>query len=272
MHPPIKYPGAKWSCAEWIVSHFPAHSFYLEPFFGSGAVYFCKSPSRHETINDIDRQVVNFFKVCRDNPEALARAINLTPFARDEYEAVQEDRAGQEIKLTGKPVEDARRFVVRCSQSFGSKLADRAGWKNTKHSPGPINTTIWNRIPATIFDVAERLKYAQIENTDAIELIKAHNAADCLIYADPPYLSETRGSRMYRHEMMGTDEHEKLLATLLDHKGPVIISGYETHLYNDRLRGWAKSTKAGRSNSGAARTEVIWFNFAPQLQLDASLY
>lgn len=268
MTAPIKYPGSKWSYAKWITSFIPKHKFYVEPYFGSGAVFFTKEPAEYETINDIDGLVVNFFKACRDFPDELARAVNLTPFARDEYNSVQEDHAGEDIKLTGDCVEDARRFLVRCSQGFGSKLADRCGWKNTKHSNGPINPYIWSKLPQVIYEAAERLKNAQIENTGAIQLIKDCNSSDCVIYADPPYLAETRNNkRIYRCEMMGEAEHINLLEALLEHKGPVILSGYDNPLYNTKLKGWNKETKTGKANSSAERTETIWLNFHLQLNM-----
>jgi len=262
MRPPIKYPGAKWSLADWIIGEMPPHKAYLEPFFGSGAVFFNKEPSRYETINDLDGLVVNFFKVCRDCPDQLARAINLTPFSREEFMSIQEVAAGEEIQLTGDPVEDARRFVVRCCQGFGSKLADRVGWKNTKRPTGPNNAAIWSQIPETIYEAAARLKNAQIENTDAVQLIKASDDPECLIYADPPYLGDTRGrKRIYRLEMLDEAHHAELLDALISHSGPVIISGYDCRLYNERLAGWRKETHVGRSNSGAKRRETIWLNF-----------
>lgn len=82
----IKYPGAKWSIAEWIISLMPPHKSYLEPFFGSGAVFFRKPPSRIETINDADGEIVNLFTVIRDRSEELVRAVTLTPYSREEYE------------------------------------------------------------------------------------------------------------------------------------------------------------------------------------------
>ncbi len=114
----LKYPGSKWTLAERIVGQMPPHKFYLEPYFGSGAVFFNKEPSDYETINDLDGNVVNFFRVCRDRPDELARAVNLTPFAREEFISIQEKAAGEEIQLTGDAVEDARRFLVRCYQGF----------------------------------------------------------------------------------------------------------------------------------------------------------
>ena len=106
------------------------------------------------------------------------------------------------------------------------------------------------------------MKNAQIENTDAVQLIRACNNPDCLIYADPPYLGDTRGrKRLYRVEMMTTAAHIELMDALLDHKGPVILSGYDHQLYNDKLRKWRRVMYTGRSNSGAARKEILWMNF-----------
>jgi DNA adenine methylase len=81
----LHYPGSKWSLASWIISHFPEHQTYLEPFFGSGAVLFSKKRSKLETINDLDGEVVNLFRIIRERPEELGRAISLTPHSREEY-------------------------------------------------------------------------------------------------------------------------------------------------------------------------------------------
>ncbi|MFV0413327.1 MAG: DNA adenine methylase [Oscillospiraceae bacterium] len=232
----LKYPGSKWTYADWIVQHMPPHKFYLEPYFGSGAVFFKKPKARFETISDVDGMVVNYFKAVRDYPEQLARAINLTPYARQEYNEIQENHAGEEIQLTGDCVEDARRFAVRCFQGFGSKMADRCGWKNTKHSNGPINPQVWANVPADVLQATERLKGVQVENADAVQLIRACNAEDCLIYADPPYIGSLRNNkRIYRAEMMDEQQHNALLDALLAHKGAVILSGYENDLYNAAL-------------------------------------
>ena len=71
----IKYPGAKWRIADWIIGMMPEHKSYLEPFFGSGAIFFRKPPSRIETINDLDGDAVNLFTCIRDRPDELDRAV-----------------------------------------------------------------------------------------------------------------------------------------------------------------------------------------------------
>ena len=263
----MKYPGAKWRAAPWIASHFPAHTVYLEPFFGSGAVFFAKEPAPFETVNDLDKNVFNFFKVAREHPQELARLVTLTPYSRTEFESVEEPTAGAELQLTDDPIENARRFLVRCSQGFGSKLADRVGWWNTKSSAGPIQPNVWSGLPESIIQAAERLKHAQIECRPALDLIRAYNAPDCLIYADPPYPFATRRGRIYRHEMGGEKEHEELLKVLLQHKGMVVLSGYDNDLYNDTLQGWCKDTARAMANHAKPRTETIWMNFQNEEQM-----
>ena len=148
--PILKYPGSKWRLTEWIISHFPPHETYLEPFFGSGAVFFNKTPSRIETINDIDDNVVNLFKVIRDQPEELAAMIELTPWARNEYYASYEK--------TGEPLEDARRFLVRCWQAFGGRMnSNRAGVRIAVRM-GLTSLTGWRQMPELIIAAAKDSK------------------------------------------------------------------------------------------------------------------
>ncbi len=262
----LKYPGSKWRIADWIVSNMPPHDIYVEPFFGSGAVFFSKPESRLEVLNDIDGNVVNFFKVCRDYPDDLARLIALTPYAREEYDFVKEAAAREPLNLTGDSLEDARRFAVRCWQGTGTCLGQRTGWKHDVASKVSNSAHHWCRLPERIAPVAERLRRAQIENSDAITIIKKYNTSDTLIYADPPYLGERKGG-LYRYEMDKPFEHENLLSVLSAHPGPVMLSGYDNDLYNDFLKHWAKITCTARCYSNNARTEVLWLNFEPDLTL-----
>jgi len=254
--PILKYPGAKWRLAPWIIANMPPHESYLEPYFGSGAVFFNKPPARIETINDIDGEVVNFFKVCRDRPDELADLLRLTPWAREEREAA--------YSPAGDNLERARLFAVRCWQTFGAFPNVSNGWRHTtgkKKDGGPDNPKLWARLPECVKAASARLLEAQIENRPAVEVIEAHNGPEVLIYADPPYIKTTRNTHgdAYTHEMTDSD-HEKLLSALTKHEGVVLLSGYENELYNDLLRDWKKITEQTQAERGAKRIECLWIN------------
>ena len=248
----LKYPGSKWRISEWIISHFPKHKVYCEPFFGSGAVFFNKIPAYIETINDIDGNIVNLFKVCRETPEELSKVIDLTPFSRDEFVDCYEK--------SDNPIEQARRTLVRYHQSFGTSNSSKRSWRNVRTYGGPRCATMWNCLPERICEVCERLKDAQIENIDALELIKRYDNENTLIYCDPPYLQSLRKKNMYAHEI-SDDYHVRLLELLKNSKARVVLSGYDNPLYNTLLEGWRTDTKATTAQMGLHRVEKIWLNF-----------
>lgn len=258
----LKYPGGKQRIAEWIISHFPEHKVYCEPFFGSGAVFFNKSPTYIETINDIDGNIVNLFKVCRDDSDKLARQIELTPFAREEFENCYEKSAD--------PVEQARRTLVRYHQSFGTSNSSKKSWRNVQTYGGPRTATMWNFLPGRIAEVCERLKEAQIENIDAIELIRRYNDENTLIYCDPPYLQSLRKKNLYAYET--TDEyHFELLNVLKESKSKIVISGYDNPMYNRLLVDWDTDEIVTTAQMGLKRTEKIWLNFSQSKQIKFNL-
>ena len=257
----IKYPGSKWALAKWIIEHFPEHHSYLEPFFGSGAVLFNKAPAPIETINDIDGNVVNLFECIKEDPEKLARIISLTPYARDVY-----DRAYKDSEKD--PYEKAAAFITRCDMGHGFRQnGEKAGFKmDIQGREAAYAVRHWNDIPELIMQCALRLKQVQIENRPAIDVIKRFNSEKVLIYADPPYMLETRHGVQYSHEMSDKD-HEELLQALISHKGPVILSGYDNELYNDMLKGWEKDTHMARNQLAKSVEETIWINFTPTSQM-----
>ena len=192
----MKYPGSKWSIAKWIISLFPEHHSYLEPFFGSGAVLFNKPRSNIETVNDLDGNVVNLFEWIRKDPERLAHEIYYTPYARQVYEdaftAVPENS-----------LEKAVNFYIRLNMGHGFRTnGEKVGWKNdVQGREKAYAAQDWLRLPEKILQAAERLRGVQIENRPAIELIRRFNYKNVLIYCDPPYMLETRHGKQYRHEM-----------------------------------------------------------------------
>lgn len=253
----LKYPGAKWKVADWILGYIPEHKVYCEPFFGSGAVFFKKQPSYIETINDIDENIVNLFEVCREHPEELAAKMQMTPFSRKEFENCYD------LTVDDK-VERARRTLVRYHQSFGTSNSSKKSWRNVQTYGGPRTATIWNYLPDTILECCERLKNAQIECIDAIKLCARYNSPDTLIYCDPPYLQSLRKKNIYHHEMT-EEQHIELLQVLLASKSKVIISGYESELYDSMLCDWYRAQKQTTVQMGLHRTETLWMNFEPEL-------
>lgn len=260
----MKYPGAKWGIADWVISYFPKHRSYLEPFFGSGAVLFSKARSPIETVNDVDGDIINFFEWVRKDPERLAREIFFIPYARDEYE-----RAYVAQYTETDSYKRAVNFYIRMMMGHGFRTTgEKVGWKNdVQGREASYATKQWCSAPQNILAAAERLRGVQIENRSAVDLIRRFNFPNVLIYADPPYVLSTRsGKKQYRHEMTDAD-HMELLETLNNHVGPAIISGYESELYNDILDGWYKDSRTTRTMSGSERQEILWMNFEPDIQI-----
>ena len=263
----FRYPGSKWSIADWIVSHFPEgyeKMVYLEPFAGSLAVFFTKNPGAVETVNDLNSEIVNFFQILRDRPEELKRVISLTPYSREEYD---------NAFLPGEdPLEKARRFLVKTNQAIGAKMGSKCGWRNHKQLKIGGTACKWAGVVDTIDAASARLlgnttHLVQIENMDAIRLIRRYNSPDALMYIDPPYVRSTRKSgRLYTHEMDDT-QHKQLLDAILESKAKIIISGYDCDMYNEALSGWNKDQTMLQTTSAEMSTETIWYNYEPSGQL-----
>lgn len=260
----FRYPGSKWSIAKWIISHFPDEyekMVYLEPFLGSGAVFFNKNPGAVETINDLDGDVVNLFQILRDKPEDLKRVLELTPYSREEY-----DRSFEPCK---EPVEKARRYMVRTTQAIGAKLGHgKCGWRNHKSMKIGGTACKWAGITETIDEASARLRgsttnLVQIEKMDAFRLIERYDTPDALIYIDPPYVRSSRKSgALYVHEMTDQDQI-RLLDLIISSRAKIIISGYDNPIYNEWLSSWNTDTTMCQTTSTVMACEKIWMNYIP---------
>lgn len=257
--PVIKWPGSKWNIASWIIAQMPRHDCYIEPFFGSGAVFFSKEPSNVEIINDMDRTVVGLFSMIRERPDDLAAAIALTPWSRDEYDDCRQNITADDN------LEQARRLLVAMWQGIGVRRGcgdeNRVavnGWRSRNAIyQSPIAT--WKRLPERIQRAALRLLDAQIENRPALDIIERHNSSEVLIYVDPPYHFDTRERRLYAHEM-DDEAHRDLLDALSAHTGSALLSGYSCALYEEKLRDWQRLEISVRAQNNAVRTETLWLN------------
>lgn len=270
--PLVRYHGGKWRLAPWIVGFFPPHRVYVEPFGGGGSVLLRKPRSYAEVYNDLDGEIVNLFRVVRDHGEELERRVALTPFSRDEFLDSYEP--------SDDPVEQARRTALRSFAGFGSASVNgkRTGFRKDSNRPATTPAHDWMNYPARLPDIVKRLSGVVIENSDALEVITDFDRTDCLFYADPPYVHETRAlgnpycdKAQYRHEMTD-DDHRRMAEVLHGVKGMVALSGYDCPLYRDLFGGWHVEKCAAHADGARDRTECLWLNPALMAKRGASLF
>jgi DNA adenine methylase len=264
----FKYPGQKQAIAPWILAHFPPHyqqMTYLEPFFGSGSIFFAKKRSTVETINDLDSEIFNLFLQIRDNTEALIAKLESTPWSRDDYALAHE--------YCNDPLEQARRFMVRAWFSIGSSargLRQNGMRFCIKECNGGF-PSFYEKLPNAVRKTAARLKHVpghivQIENSSALHLMAKYDRKNVLMYLDPPYVPETRKKKkQYRHEMNAA-AHVKLLEKAAASQAKILISGYDSELYRKYLDGWNVDTATAFDEGGNNRTEYLWFNYDAVIQ------
>ena len=256
----LRYPGSKWNLADRIIELLPEHKTYLEPYFGSGAVLFTKQPSAIETVNDLNDDVVNLFQVIQQEPETLAEKIFLTPYSRAVYDKAWETKPHNEV-------DKALNFVIRSVMSHGFRNIEKSGWKmDVNGRERAYAVKHWNDLPKLVQEMTLRLKQVQIECRPAIELIQKYSREDVCMYVDPPYVLSTRTRRQYSVEMDDRD-HEELLEVLNQSKANILLSGYDSNLYNKRLTNWERVEFSATAEKGLPRTEILWMNYQPKKQL-----
>lgn len=260
--PILRYHGGKWMLAPWIISSFPPHRVYVEPFGGGGSVLLRKPRSYGEIYNDLDGEVVNLFRVVREQGDELRRVLEMTPFARDEF--------SESFEICTCALEMARRTVIRSFMGFGSNSLNRtikSGFRSNSNRSGTTPAHDWQNWPGHMGEYIERLRGVVIENRDATEVIARHDSAETLIYADPPYVHDTRmtttqhGAHGYRHEMTD-DQHRQLATTLRGLAGMVVLSGYGCPLYDELYPDWQRVERPALADGARPRVEVLWLNAA----------
>ncbi|SFD13441.1 DNA adenine methylase [Streptomyces aidingensis] len=260
MKPPVPYFGSKARVADWIASLLPPHRHYVEPYAGGLSVLLAKTPSVMETANDLDHELVTFWRVLRDRPAELLRACMLTPHSRAELAAAHEPAPpGDDLEL-------ARRIWCRLAQGRAGTLRN-TGWRHYIDPAGSATgmpgymAAYRDRLAAA----AERLAAVSLECLPALEIIRKYGAAEnVLLYVDPPYLGSTRPWSNYRCEMRGEGEHRELAAALAGCSAAVVLSGYDSPLYAELYAGWHRAerrTMTGNATRGdKGRVEVLWSN------------
>ena len=252
-----KQYGGKASIAKWIVSHFPEHKIYLEPFCGSCSVLFAKDKSFVEMVNDLDDRIINMFKQIREQPEQLAALLWATPYSAANW---------RDVKVSDDELEDACLLMAQGVQFYCGN-GNTSTWAIDKcsanHKPKP---EVWADWFSRILPAAARLRSVQVLQEDAIKAIqRVYQQEDALIYVDPPYFGHEKEYRF------GVD-YQKMVKVLKDAKSKVVVSEYATadQFWDDWRR--VEKTTAGRARTGAhnttakEKTEVLYMNFQEQIE------
>lgn len=262
--PPLRYHGGKWLLARWIISNFPKHEVYVEPFGGGASVLLQKSRANGEVYNDIWETVVNVFRVLREPymAQELKRRIELTPFSRVEFDLCNSDYIKKQID----PVERARLTILRSLAGFGSASVNgyySTGFRANSNRSGSTPARDFANYPAHIDSFVERLRGVIIECRPYADIMRQHDTPKTLHYLDPPYVHATRnmkrGNAAYAFEFTD-DDHRQFAQVCHEMKGMVIISGYDSPLYDELFPGWKKVQVRALADSASERTEILWLN------------
>jgi DNA adenine methylase len=262
MKPPMPYAGGKQRLAGRIVALMPDHLHYVEPFAGALGVLLVKPPSRIETVNDLDGEIVTFWWVQRDDPQGLHRMCVLTPRCRDLYMGSRVTGQG------GTDLEIVWRVWVRLTQGRGSRRNAASGWRfvqgdTTRHALARYLDGYCFRL----IDAAERLRMVSIEHMDALRLIASYDRAETLFGVDPPHWDTTRHAGMHTVEMGALMQHSDLLHVLKTCTGKIVLSGYRSELYDVELADWTRIDLDTTCMTGEKRTESLWINYQPSTLL-----
>lgn len=233
-HPLLRMQSNKFKISDWVLSFFPKHKIYVEPFGGCASILLNKSSSDIEVYNDLNRDLYNLFRILREPEQAqlLVSAIENTPFSHQEFK--------QAFRNTQNNIEKARRLFVRSQLSFFED-----GKPVDIHNGSLVSSLdSWNQQPKVIQYASKRLKNTIIENRDALEVIDLYDSPDTLFFIDYPFPPDYVSSF-----------ETKLLDKLICVKGKVILCGWDNALYHNLLTGWVKKK---RVQPGRTRAECLW--------------
>ena len=253
------YCGGKFYQLNWLRKLLPKCHHFVEPFCGSAIVTLNREPSKLETINDINGDIINFFRVLRNNGNELIEKLENTAYARQEF--IDASRPTDDL------VERARNFYVRAIQSFGGVL--RSGWARRIYSPRGQSPANFSNAVSKLYLIRDRLQLVQIDNCPALSVIKSCDRDTTLFYCDPPYVIGTHNADVYGDNDMSDDDHRELALVLHNCKARVAISGHRCDLYDELYHDWHRHDKDGnyicindaKESPSRRRTDSLWTNY-----------
>lgn len=226
MKPPLTYYGGKQKLAKHILPLIPKHNLYCEPFFGGGAIYFAKIPSEVEVINDSNGDLINFYRVVKNDCKRLEKEIKATLYAREHHQAAK--------IVLGYPqlfdhVKRAWAIWVLANQSYSSRLDSDWGYDRKRNTSAK---RLHYKREDFSNEYAKRLEKTEIENTDALKVIETRDGRQSFFYCDPPYFNAGMGHYNFYSEQ----DFENLLKLLSIIKGKFLLSSYPSELLNKYIR------------------------------------
>jgi DNA adenine methylase len=207
---PLPYIGGKRSLANRIIAMFPKHTTYVEAFAGGAQVFFRKEPSKVEVLNDLDHDVVNFFRVCQQHYEELVRYLRFTVASREWFALLQESKLDAFTDI-----QRAARFLYLAKNCYAGLVRHR----NFAWSVTSANRFNPERIPSLIEETHQRLARVQIECLPYQKVVTHYDRPETLFYLDPPYYR----LKLYNHNLEH-DDFVRMAELLADLKGKFILS------------------------------------------------
>ena len=254
--------GGKYSHLDFILPHLPTDcKHFCDVFGGSAAILINREPVPVETYNDLDSELVNFFRILRNHPAELTRAVSLTPFSREELVLACTPSEGLP------DLERARRFYVRARQTRTglAQTSSEGRWAHcvlTSRAGMAGAVSRWLGSAEFLPEIAQRLLRVQIENAPAVDVVRRYDTDDTVFYVDPPYVHETRGdANAYAFEM-DDRAHEELAEVLNGARGHVVLSGYRNPLYDRLYDRWRRVDAPEKTchSVRSKRQESLWIN------------
>lgn len=270
LRPPFKTHGGKSYLCRRIIRLMPEHEYYCEPFVGGGSVFLNKPRAEREydgeAINDANPFVAAAWEQLKQNPGDLISRLMKTRYSQETFERSKDYFAMTPLPGDRDPMDMAYHWIVCSCMSRGANRSDYS-WSERTRGGMPGNVNAWHTLMLELPRIAERVKGVLVFNMKALELLRLCDCKSMLFYLDPPYLPETRTSRdSYGPFEMSFEDHLELLAAVRRCKGKVMLSGYDSHLYDASLKGWRVKRWELANHSGQGkiknrRTECLWMNF-----------
>ena len=254
---PITYYGGKQRLTSLILSLMPEHKLYCEPFVGGAAVFFAKEPSEMEVINDLNGEVVNFYRVCHNDFKKLEKLIQSTPHSRQVHQEAQII-----LKNPSKynAIKRAWAFWVQTNMSFSARIF--GGYAYERKSNGTLKRFV-NKKLAFNKEICDRLNMVDIENNDALQVIKSRDTTESFFYCDPPYFNSDMG----HYKGYSVKDFRELLTVLSKIKGKFLLSSYPSEILEEfakkhRWHKFSKDTEVSVTHqTDKIKTEVLTANY-----------